>query len=363
MNFSINTTTLTALAPLLLVVFILFLLKRTAKKAKAKDLFVMQRKRSILIKSLMSAYKPIAMLVVFMYVKYIYVVLKLVEYDNTLLQFIFDDAYFVANLMLSTWVVTSVVTDFKNRMIRKFEFEEKVASDLDNNPQRTKIDASAKVVFGLWLVFALMLTLGHFGVPVSSILAFGGMGSIVIGFAAKDLLGDFISGVLLYMDGQFDLGEWIKLEDPKIEGTVEYIGWRVSRIRTFDDRPLYVPNGLLSKAIIQNVSRRESMRIKEYITVSAEAAHLMSTICKEIRNDVLHNHDGIDQERGMVVNLASFQAGVCWIYVSAFTRSGDMQGFYGIKQDILIKIHAILQTHEVEIDSPKVSVHHMSSVS
>ena len=164
-------------------------------------------------------------------------------------------------------------------MISKFAIEESITSDLDNNPQRTKIDALVKLVFGVWLALSIMLALGHFGVPVTSLVAFGGMGSIVIGFAAKDILSDLVSGFLIYMDGQFDIGEWIKLDTPKIEGTVESIGRRVSRIRTFDDRPLYVPNSLLSKAIVQNVSRRDAMRIKEYIPVSVDSASKMGTIC------------------------------------------------------------------------------------
>ncbi|KDM91052.1 mechanosensitive ion channel family protein [Photobacterium galatheae] len=357
MTFSINETLIAVAPPLFFVVILIFILKKIAKMTKGKEPHALQRKRSILVRSIISAYKPIAILLLFLYIKYIYVVLDFRAHENAILTFVFDDAYFIANLLFVTWAVTLTVNSFKERMIKKLALEEKSVSNLDNNPQRTKIDALGKISYGLWLVFAVILVLGHFGVPVSSILAFGGMGSIVLGFAAKDLLGDLVSGFLIYMDGQFDIGEWIKLEEPKIEGTVEYIGWRVSRIRTFDDRPLYVPNGMLSKAIVQNVSRRDAMRIKEYITVSAESAPLMSMICKEIRNDVLLNHDGIDQDRTVVVNLASYQAGVCWIYLSAFTRSGDMQGFYGIKQDILIKVHAVLQMHDVDIKSPEVSVH------
>ena len=316
-----------------------------------------------MFKSFLAAYRPLSILIIFLYVKYLYVVLELEVKGNKALTFLFDDAYFVANLALVTWVVYTTVNGFKERMISKFAIEESITSDLDNNPQRTKIDALVKLVIGVWLALSIMLALGHFGVPVTSLVAFGGMGSIVIGFAAKDILSDLVSGFLIYMDGQFDIGEWIKLDTPKIEGTVESIGWRVSRIRTFDDRPLYVPNSLLSKAIVQNVSRRDAMRIKEYITVSVDSASKMGTICKEIRNDVLLNHDGIDQSRNIIVNLASYQAGVCWIYISAHTKSADIQGFHGIKQDILIKVNSILQIHEVQIDSPKVSMNQKFSVS
>lgn len=356
MTFSIDGMVIMASIPLIFVLLAILLLKNIAQKSTLSGTTLLQKKRSLLFKSVLDTYKPLVVLIFFLYVKYLYVVLKLSEKENAILTFLFEDAYFVANVALITLVIIQAMGSFKKRMISKFAIEESIRSDLDNNPQRTKIDALVKLIVGVWLGFSVLLMLSHFGVPISSIVAFGGMGSIVIGFAAKDILSDLVSGFLIYMDGQFDIGEWIKLEQPSLEGTVESIGWRVSRVRTLDDRPLYVPNSLLSKAIIQNVSRRDAMRLREYITISAESAPLMSIICKEIRNDVLLNHDGIDQSRTVIVNLASYQAGVCWIYVSAHTKSADIQGFYGIKQDILIKINSIFQIHEVRIDSPKVSI-------
>ena len=354
---------MTLILPSVFLIALIFTLKKTAALCDRKDIYAQQKKRSILLRSFLSSYRLITTTIFFVYLKYIYMSITKSEPKYSVLNFVFNEAYFIVLLFLLNAIVLLTVFDFKKRIIKKLTLEERITSDLNNNSKRTKIDALAKVISGLWMIFVVIFLLEHFGVPISSILAFGGMGSIVIGFAAKDLLGDFISGFLIYIDGGFDLGEWIKLEEPKLEGTVEYIGWRVSRIRTFDDRPLYVPNGLLSKAIVQNVSRRESMRIKEYITVSIESANIMAIICKEIRNDILSNHDGIDQDRSVVVNLTSYQAGVCWIYISAFTRSGDMNGFYGIKQDILIKIHAVLQANDVFIESPKVSIHQMNSTS
>jgi len=80
-----------------------------------------------------------------------------------------------------------------------------------------------------------MQTLGY---SISGVLAFGGIGGIAVGFAARDLLANFFGGFMIYMDRPFDVGDWIRSPDQEIEGTVEKIGWRLTTIRTFDKRPL-----------------------------------------------------------------------------------------------------------------------------
>ena len=100
-----------------------------------------------------------------------------------------------------------------------------------------------RVVVVIVAVLTLMQTLGF---SISGLLAFGGASTVIIGLAAKDVLANFFGGFMIYLDKPFKVGDWIRSPDRNIEGTVEYIGWRLSRIRTFDKRPLYVPNAVFS---------------------------------------------------------------------------------------------------------------------
>ena len=107
---------------------------------------------------------------------------------------------------------------------------------------QTTIHALAKlgyIVVGIAGALTLLQTLG---LSISGLMAFGGMGGIAVGFAAQDLLANFFGGLFIYTDRPFSVGDWIRSPDRNIEGTVEKIGWRVTRIRTFDKRPLYIPN-------------------------------------------------------------------------------------------------------------------------
>ena len=222
----------------------------------------------------------------------------------------------------------------------------------DINAEKTKIIAASNAFnFLLFMCYGVTL-LDRFGISTGSLLAFGGFGSIVLGFAARDILSDFVSAILLFVDGQFSCGDWIKLENPKVEGTVETIGWRVCKIKTFDNRPLYVPNSLLGKAIILNVTRRDAMRIREYVSVDPSCANKLAAVCKEIRLDIIHNPDGIDPERQVVVNVSCFKGGCCWIYISAHTRITDTSHFYGIKQSLLLKVVLMLKENGIEVIKP-----------
>ena len=142
---------------------------------------------------------------------------------------------------------------FVQRLIRGVEREM-----LDESRGRTgsadkaSVRATAKLLrITTWVIAGLMV-LQTVGVSISGLLAFGGIGGIAVGFAAKDLLANFFGGLSIYLDRPFTTGDWIRSPDQEIEGTVEDIGWRLTRIRTFDQRPLYVPNAVFSQVSVEN---------------------------------------------------------------------------------------------------------------
>lgn len=98
------------------------------------------------------------------------------------------------------------------------------------------------------------------GFSLSGVLAFGGIGGIAVGFAAKDMLANFFGGLAIYLDRPFIVGEWIRSPDHEIEGTVEHIGWRQTRVRAFNKNPIYVPNSLFSTIVVETPTRTRSSR-------------------------------------------------------------------------------------------------------
>ena len=125
---------------------------------------------------------------------------------------------------------------------------------------RATFDAVAKLLRLSVLITAFLVALQTLGFSISGVLAFGGIGGIAVGFAAKDLLANFFGGLMIYLDRPFAVGDWIRSPDREIEGTVELIGWRQTVIRGFDTRPLYIPNSAFANIAVENPSRmRQSL--------------------------------------------------------------------------------------------------------
>ena len=87
-------------------------------------------------------------------------------------------------------------------------------------------DATGKLLRASVVITAVLVALQTLGVSVGGVLAFGGVGGIAVGFAARDLLANLFGGLTIYLDRPFRVGDWILSPDREIEGTVIEIGWR-----------------------------------------------------------------------------------------------------------------------------------------
>ena len=202
----------------------------------------------------------------------------------------------------------------------------------------------------LWVIAGIMI-LQSLGVSVSGLLAFGGVGGIAVGFAARDLLANFLGGLSIFMDRPFAVGDWIRSPDREIEGTVEDVGWRVTRIRTFDQRPLYVPNSVFSTVALENPSRMLNRRIYETIGIRYDDAAAMEQIVAEVK-EMLVAHDDIDKGKTLMVNFVAFGASSLDFFIYCFTRTTDWATYHGVKQDVLVKILKIIEGQGAEVAFP-----------
>lgn len=202
-------------------------------------------------------------------------------------------------------------------------------------------------------VFVVLLLLfgEHFGLSISGLMAFGGIGGIAIGMAGKDILSNFFSGVMLYYDRQFNIGDWISSPDRNIEGTVVEIGWRITKIRTFDNRPLYVPNSLFSTISVQNPGRMTNRRINTQIGLRYEDSAKIRVIVDDINAYLKANQD-IDQTQTILVYFDAFADSSLNIMVYCFTKTTAWAEWLGIQQDVYLKIIDIVQQHGADFAYP-----------
>ncbi len=201
------------------------------------------------------------------------------------------------------------------------------------------------------LITAVLMVLQSLGFSVAGVLAFGGLGGLAVGFAARDMLANFFGALMLFLDRPFAVGDWIRSPDRDIEGTVEDIGWRSTRIRTFDERPLYVPNATFATLAVENPSRMRNRRIYETVGVRYDDAAAVPAIVGDVR-EMLRGHPAIDTGRTLIVNLLRFGPSSLDIMVYTFTKTTEWVEFHGIKEDVLLKIAGIVAAHGGEIAFP-----------
>lgn len=221
---------------------------------------------------------------------------------------------------------------------------------------KTTVVAIGKLLRVSVVITSALIILQTLGYSVSGVLAFGGIGGLAVGFAAKDLLANFFGGLMVYLDRPFKVGEWIRSPDKSIEGVVEDIGWRLTRIRTFDKRPLYVPNSVFTQVAVENPSRMSNRRINETIGVRYDDASKMALIVADVES-MLRSHDEIDQEQTLMVNFNEFASSSLDFFIYTFTKTTDWAKFHQIKQDVLLKILAIIESHGAQCAFPTSTLH------
>ena len=207
-------------------------------------------------------------------------------------------------------------------------------------------------IIKITLIVVIILLYGeHFGMSLSGLLTFGGIGGIAVGMAGKDILSNFFSGIMLYFDRPFSIGDWVRSPDRNIEGTVAEIGWRMTKITTFDHRPLYVPNSVFSSISVENPGRMSNRRINTVVGLRYEDAGKVGTIVNAIRQ-MLQTHADIDQQQTLLVYFNGFGDSSLNIMVYCFTRTTVWEEWLAVQQQVYLNIIDIVQSHGADFAFP-----------
>jgi MscS family membrane protein len=271
------------------------------------------------------------------------------EYTQAAIFSAIDPIRDVSVIACFAWFVIRLIQGVEKNII---QYRQEKGQEVDI----TTVDAIAKLLRISVFITATLVTLQTLGFSISGVLAFGGIGGLAIGLAAKDLLANFFGGLMIFLDRPFDVGDWVRSPDRDIEGTVESIGWRLTRIRTFDKRPLYVPNAIFTSITVENPSRMSHRRIYETIGIRYDDIAHMDTIVNEVKQ-MLISHKDIDDSQTMIINFNSFGPSSVDFFVYTFTHTTNWIEFHNIKQDVLLRISNIITSHGAEIAFPTSTVH------
>ncbi len=289
-------------------------------------------------------------LVVFFWVIGITVILKILKIQTGFV--LIDHIKSYRNVLVVILIAWFLVRFIKISESNIIEIRQKKGESFDP----TTINAITKLLRLSVFIICALVVIQTLGFSISGVLAFGGIGGIAIGFAAKDLLSNFFGGLMIYLDRPFNVGDWIRSPDRDIEGTVEEIGWRLTKIRTFDKRPLYIPNAIFASIAVENPSRMTNRRIKQTIGVRYEDANKMDAIISDIKT-MLQEHEDIDTRQTLIVNLNTFAPSSLDFFIYTFTKTTNWIRYHEVKQDVLLKVLAIIDKHGAETAFPTSTLH------
>ena len=119
----------------------------------------------------------------------------------------------------------------------------------------------AKVLVG-FVALAIAFNVAGYGDFLTSLAAIAAAATLAIGFALQDSIANFVAGVFIYTDRPFRIGDWIEWDAGTYAGVVEDITFRVTRVRTFDNELLTVPNSVLTGGVIKNPVAKDELRLQ-----------------------------------------------------------------------------------------------------
>ena len=216
------------------------------------------------------------------------------------------------------------------------------------------IPMMCKVVKFLTIAFTLIQIANVWGMDVNAFITGLGLSGVVVALAAKDYAANMMSGVIIFLDSPFNIGDWIRCGE--LEGIVEDISFRSTRIRTFDKVLISVPNSVLVNDPILNYNKRETRRVTMDIGVTYDTSIEQMHMCLENIRNMLENHDGVDNE---LINVCFSKLNESSLDISLyfFINKIGFNDYMNVKEDINFKIMKILEDAQVEVAFPSRSVY------
>lgn len=257
-------------------------------------------------------------------------------------------------------------------------------AEKNNTFRREVINLLLKITYFLIILVAILVLLKNFGFNISALIASLGIGGLAVAFAVKDMLANFFASVVLLFDNSFNQGDWIVCGD--IEGTVVEMGLRRTTIRTFDNAMLFVPNSLLANGSVRNWNRRKrGRRIRMQIGLTYDSTPEQIRACIKDIYSMLSNHpkiakdsddrpplshyelnlkqnivsldDLLGYKSNLFVVLDEFANSSINILVYCFSSTTNWGEWLDVRQDVMLKIMDILNTHNLSFAFPSQSIY------
>lgn len=264
-----------------------------------------------------------------------------------------DIRFFVNSLVRAASVI--LVIWFATRLIDQLSawwMEKALHTQTKLDEQFIPIVRSSTKVF--FVMIGLVLFLQNLGYSVTSLVAGLGIGGAALAFASKDTLSNLFGSVVIFLDRPFHIGDWIEMGG--VEGTVEEVGLRTTRIRTFANSLITMPNAMLTTTAINNWSRMKKRRIKTSIGITYDTPpEKVEAAVNKIRELIKTDPALLDDF--FLVHFDQFGDSSLDIFIYCFTKTTNWAEFMDAKQAFYLNIMRAFNDIGIEFAFPTRSIH------
>lgn len=210
---------------------------------------------------------------------------------------------------------------------------------------------TAKIII---VSIGILMVAQNLGYSISSLIAGLGIGGAALALASKDTVANFFGAIVIFVDRPFQIGDWVEIGD--VEGTVEEVDLRVTRIRTFANSLQIVPNSQFTVTAINNWSRMRKRRIKMSVGVTYDATPDQLEQAVEAIRELIRTDERLSQDF-FLVNFHEFGASSLNIYVYLFTVTTNWAEYMQVRQEFLLKMMRKLGELGLEFAFPTQTIH------
>jgi MscS family membrane protein len=245
-------------------------------------------------------------------------------------------------LVVIFWIINNSIEPFR-------EIIEKFVSKFGNEFSKDITNFIVKTAKFLILSIAVVAILQEWGYNISGFLASLGLVGMAFALAAKDSASNLFGSLVIFTDKPFKIGDWVVIDD--VEGTIETIGIRSTKVRTFAKALVTVPNSKVVNSSILNWTRMNKRRIKMKLGLTYDTTESqLKKITYEIKN-MLINHPDIDQDT-IYIYFTDFDDSSLGIFSYFFTKTTNWEKYMMVKEDVNFKIMQIINDNGASFAFP-----------
>ena len=207
----------------------------------------------------------------------------------------------------------------------------------------------SKAIRFIIIAITISIVAMEFEYDVSGFVAGLGLGGLAFALAAKDALANLFGGIVIISEKPFTIGDWILT--PSVEGTVEDITFRSTKVRTFAQAVVTVPNATLANEAITNWSQMGKRQVSFNLRLTFDTPIDRIKLVVQNMEDYLKNHPGVHQET-IFVKLDQYKENGLDIMFYFFTKTTNWEAYLNVKQEINFHIMKTLENEDVSIAIP-----------